>query len=292
MVTANPAAFKTRFPIYQKGIYQTDILKDLFGSGIFSTDGENWKFQRQVASHEFNTTSLRKFIETVVDAELSDKLIPILSDAANNQTVLNLQDILQRFAFDNICNISFGYDPEYLTPSLSESKFATAFDDAQKKQEMMLNSKEISSSETEDLLTRFLKSGHSDEKFVSDIVISFLLAGRDSTSAASTWFFWLLHKNKQVETEIVREINKNKGKQVKTTEHSSVYEDVKDMVYIHAALCESMRLYPPVTKEATKDDVLPDGTLVKKGMMVTYYPYAMGRMKTLWGPDWAEFRPG
>ncbi|KAL2942300.1 Cytochrome P450 94A2 [Bienertia sinuspersici] len=205
IVTANPAnlehILKTNFPIYQKGHYQNDILRELLGGGIFNVDGEKWKFQRQVASHEFNTKSLRKFVETVVDAELSDRMIPILSDAANSQTVIDLQDILQRFAFDNICNISFGYDPEYLTPSLPHSKFATAFDDAvrisarrfrtffpiiwkirrflnigpekklkeavsevrkfansivkQKKQELMLNSKETSMSETEDLFQGF-----------------------------------------------------------------------------------------------------------------------------------------
>ncbi|KAL2934632.1 Cytochrome P450 94A2 [Bienertia sinuspersici] len=341
IMTANPAnvehILKIQFPIYQKGLFQHSILRDLLGDGIFNVDGEKWKFQRQVASYEFNTKSLRKFVETVVDAELFNRLIPFLSNAAKNQTVLDFQDILQRFAFDNICKIAFGYDPEYLTPSLPQNKFAAAFDDAvkisamrfrtffpiiwkmrrflnngpekklreavlevnelansivkQKKQDMMLNSEGgLSSSETEDLLSRFLKSGHYDEKFVSDIVISFMLAGRDTTSAALTWFFWLLHRNKRVEEEIVKEIHKNKVK----TEHSSVYEDVKDMVYIHAALCESMRLYPPVpadTKEAAEDDVLPDGTPVKKGMMVTYHPYAMGRMEALWGPDWAEFRP-
>ncbi|CAK9143803.1 unnamed protein product [Ilex paraguariensis] len=66
------------------------------------------------------------------------------------------------------------------------------------------------------------------------------------------------------------------------------------MVYTHASLCESMRLYPPVpldSKEATEDDVLPDGTVVKKGMIVTYHPYAMGRVEKLWGPDWIEFSP-
>ncbi|KAF9607990.1 hypothetical protein IFM89_004387 [Coptis chinensis] len=74
----------------------------------------------------------------------------------------------------------------------------------------------------------------------------------------------------------------------------SMYDEVKDMVYTHASLCESMRLYPPVpadTKEATGDDVLPDGTVVKKGMRVTYHPYAMGRMENLWGKDWADFKP-
>ncbi|KAM2242475.1 hypothetical protein ACFX1S_009428 [Malus domestica] len=48
---------------------------------IFNTDGDDWKFQRQVSNHEFNTKSLRKFVEQVVDTELSDRLITILSVA-------------------------------------------------------------------------------------------------------------------------------------------------------------------------------------------------------------------
>lgn len=339
-MTADPAVvehiLKTRFPIYQKGPYQKDVLKDLLGDGIFSADAETWKFQRQVASHEFNTKSLRKFIETVVDSELSDRLIPILSHAAKNQTVLDLQDILQRFAFDNICKIAFGYDPEYLSPSLPQAKLAVAFEDAamissmrfrtffpilwktrrllnigseKKLKEAVLEIREFasflvrqkkqgivknSSMETEDLLSRFLKSGHSEEKFVTDIVISFILAGRDTTSSALTWFFWLLHKNKRVEEEIMREIKNTGNQSRKKTEHSSVFDEVKEMIFTHAALCESMRLYPPVpadSKEAMDNDVLPNGLPVKKGTRVTYHPYAMGRVEKIWGPHWAEYRP-
>ncbi|XP_074316681.1 cytochrome P450 94A1-like [Silene latifolia] len=338
--TGDPAVvehiLKTRFTIYEKGPMQKAILEDLLGDGIFNVDGAKWKFQRQVASHEFNTKSLRKFVENVVDSELSDRLIPILSSAAKNQTVLDLQDILQRFAFDNICKISFGYDPEYLSPSLPQSKFAVAFEDAvmissmrfrsffpifwkiqrflnvgsekklklavtetrefanslirQKKQQMLKNP-EGTSLEAEDLLSRFLVSGHVDEKFVADIVISFMLAGRDTTSSALTWFFWLLNKNKQCQEEIVKEIGKNQSNK---TENSSIYQEVKDMTYTHAALCEAMRLYPPVaadSKEAASDDVLPGGTVVKKGTWVTYNPYAMGRLESIWGSDWAEYRP-
>jgi cytochrome P450 len=36
---------------------------------------------------------------------------------------------------------------------------------------------------------------------------------------------------------------------------------------------------------------LPDGHAVKKGDMVNYQPYPMGRMKFLWGDDAEEFRP-
>jgi cytochrome P450 len=88
------------------------------------------------------------------------------------------------------------------------------------------------------------------------------------------------------------QIRGSQGNQRKS--EALVYDEVKDMVYTHASLCESMRLYPPVpsdSKEALNDDVLPDGTVVKKGMRVTYMPYAMGRLETLWGSDWAEFKP-
>jgi fatty acid omega-hydroxylase len=331
--TANPAVvqhiLKTNFHCYNKGPAFHQSLVEFLGDGIFNTDGETWKFQRQISSHEFNTKSLRKFVETVVDVELSDRLLPILSEASKNQTILpNFQDILQRFTFDNICIIAFGFDPEYLLPSLPETAFVKAFDDSslisskrlnaaipflwkvkkilnigterrlkeavaevrglatrivrEKKKELI----EKSELESLDILSRFLNSGHSDEAFVVDVVISFILAGRDTTSAALTWFFWLLSKHNHVENEIIKEIT---GKSETVS-----YDEVKGMVYTHAALCESMRLYPPVpldSKEVGHDDVLPDGTLVEKGWRVTYHVYAMGRSEKIWGPDWAEFRP-
>ncbi|MBA0584506.1 cytochrome P450 94A2 [Gossypium raimondii] len=330
--TANPDnvqhILKTRFNNYPKGEFFINVFFDFLGNGIFNADGEAWKFERQVSSHEFNTRSLRKFVETVVDAELNDRLVPMLSGAVTGKTVLDLQDVLQRFAFDNICKIAFGYDPECLLPSLPQTEFADAFEDAthlsserfrapitltwrikrvfnvgsekklkiaisqvrdfakkivrEKKQELATKS----SLDSVDIISRFLNSGHSDENFTTDIVISFILAGRDTTSAALTWFFWLIHKHPEVEKEILKEI-KEKSEML-------VFEEVKDMAYIHASLCESMRLYPPVptdSKRAMADDVLPDGTVVKRGSVVTYAPYAMGRMENIWGSDWEEFKP-
>ncbi|XWS31467.1 hypothetical protein CRYUN_Cryun23aG0078700 [Craigia yunnanensis] len=330
--TANPAnvqhMLKTHFFNYQKGPFFISSLFDFLGNGIFNADGESWKFQRQVSSHEFNTKSLRKFVQTVVDTELHDRLIPMFYDAAYDKTVLDLQDILQRFAFDNVCKIAFGFDPACLMPSLPQAQFAEAFEAAtyisgerfralisltwkikrffnvgsekrlkiavsrvrdfakkvvrEKKQELA----DKSSLESVDLLSRFLSSGHSDDNIAIDIVISFILAGRDTTSAALTWFFWLICKHPEVEKEILKEI--------KEKSNMPVFEEVKDMVYTHASLCECMRLHPPVpvdTKMAMGDDVLPDGTVVKKGTLVTYHPYAMGRMEKLWGSDWAEFKP-
>nr|GLL30724.1 cytochrome P450 94A2-like [Ipomoea trifida] len=353
--TANPSnvehMLKTHFHVYQKGEISKKALRDLMGQGIFNTDGPTWKFQRQLASYEFNMKSLRKFVEIVVDTELTERLVPILAAAAAcggagdfsaaayggdgggaavDGGVLDLQDILQRFAFDNICKIAFGYDPEYLLPCLPEAKFAVAFEESvrisserfnsivplvwkikrilnvgseKKLREVVGEVREFArkmirekkgemgekiSIDSLDLLSRFLNSGHSDEEFITDIVISFILAGRDTTSAALSWFFWLIFKHPRVEEEIVREITA--GAKCETP----VYDEVKEMVYTHACLCETMRLYPPVpvdTKAAIQDDILPDGTAVKKGTRVSYHPYAMGRVEKVWGPDWRLFRP-
>uniref|UniRef100_A0A1W7HBP1 Cytochrome P450 n=1 Tax=Scoparia dulcis TaxID=107240 RepID=A0A1W7HBP1_SCODU len=332
VVTANPAnvehVLKTNFHNYVKGGYFTTTMRDFLGDGIFNVDGEKWKFQRQVSIHEFNTKSLRKFVETVVDSEVSGRLIPILKDAAANKKVLDFQDILQRFGFDNICKIAFGYDPALLSPSLPEADFTAAFENAlilstrrfrsltpyywkikralnigsEKQLKILIRRVRDSAREiikekkrntdsigSMDLLSRFMSSGHVDEDLAIDIVISMILAGRDTTSVALTWFFWLLSKNPDAENEILKEIEK-------TSEDDSAlgYDEVKGMVYTHASLCESMRLYPPVpvdAKAAESDDFLPDGTVVKKGVRVVYHPYAMGRVEKVWGRDWAEFRP-
>lgn len=44
-------------------------------------------------------------------------------------------------------------------------------------------------------------------------------------------------------------------------------------------------------KGVIADDLLPDGTKVKKGSLVVYVAYAMGRMTALWGADACDFKP-
>ena len=44
-------------------------------------------------------------------------------------------------------------------------------------------------------------------------------------------------------------------------------------------------------KESLKDDVLPDGTEVRKGDRVMFITWAMARLKEQWGEDCALFKP-
>ncbi|MCD7451091.1 hypothetical protein HAX54_009539 [Datura stramonium] len=56
-----------------------------------------------------------------------------------------------------------------------------------------------------DLLSRLLIAGHEDE-MVRDMVISFLMAGRDTTSSALTWLFWLTTNHPDVKNQMIDEI--------------------------------------------------------------------------------------
>eukprot|EP01018_Ginkgo_biloba_P027846 Gb_40035 [translate_table: standard] len=158
-----------------------------------------------------------------------------------------------------------------------------------------------------DLLSTFMQSRDDNgvaysSKFLRDICINFILAGRDSSSVGLSWFFWLLLRHPHVEEKIVEEIHQivrrkpgfAAGTQNQNNPICFSKEELKEMHYLHASLSEAMRLYPPVPldhKEVIQDEVLPDGTVMKKGTVVHYIIYAMGRMKSIWGEDCMEFKP-
>jgi cytochrome P450 len=139
-----------------------------------------------------------------------------------------------------------------------------------------------------DLLSRFMASATDvgdDDKFLRDIVVSFLLAGRDTISSGLTTLFMFLSKNPAVAAAMRAEAG---GRRPVTFEH------LKGLHYTHAVIHENLRLFPPVqfdSKFCAAADVLPDGSYVERGSRVMYHPYAMGRMPSIWGADCETFRP-
>ncbi|KAE8693022.1 Cytochrome P450 94C1 [Hibiscus syriacus] len=332
IITANPVnvehVLKNRFENYPKGKPFSNLLGDLLGRGIFNVDGDSWKFQRKMASLELGGVSVRAHAFDIVKSEIQSRLLPLLSSVAGKEQVLDLQDVFRRFSFDNICKFSFGLDPGCLKLSLPASEFAEAFDLASKfsaqrgqayspllwkvkrllnlgtekqlkeaikvldefAQEMIDQRRKEGFSGRNDLLSRFMSTIH-DDKYLRDIVISFLLAGRDTVASGLTSFFWLLTQHPEVESAIRDELERVVGS---SDEQFASFNQMREMHYLHAALYESLRLFPPVqfdSKFAQEDDILPDGTFLRKGTRVTYHPYAMGRMEQVWGSDCLEFKP-
>lgn len=135
-ITANPAnvehILKTNFANYPKGELAVSMIEDFLGHGIFNSNGEQWLWQRKAASYEFSKRSLRKFIVETVRSEVDERLLPLLEEAAAGRRALDMQHVLESFAFDNICHVTFGDDPGCLAKDGRAApqavEFARAYD--------------------------------------------------------------------------------------------------------------------------------------------------------------------
>ncbi|MQM05933.1 hypothetical protein Taro_038748 [Colocasia esculenta] len=334
VITANPLnvehVLRSNFDNYPKGARFVSTVQDFLGRGIFNANGELWRSQRKTASFEFNTRSLRNFVVENVQREIRERLLPLLNRAARAGAVVDLQDVFERFAFDNVCRVSFNQDPACLADEKGDgiegdksgggsslaAVFALAFEDAtsisagrfrytipgmwQIKKLLDIGSERcLRESILTDLLSRFVAGQDNSDEYLRDIIISFLLAGRETTSSALSWFFWLLSSRPKVERKILDELRSVRAARKGDTgaeggKDTFSMEELKEMHYLHAAISEAMRLFPPVPINrlaCLADDVLPDGTFVGEGWFMSYNSYAMGRIPVVWGVDCGQYKP-
>uniref|UniRef100_A0A0E0M9Z7 Cytochrome P450 n=1 Tax=Oryza punctata TaxID=4537 RepID=A0A0E0M9Z7_ORYPU len=334
--TCDPAVvehiLRTNFANYGKGEFNYENMSDLFGDGIFTVDGDKWKQQRKIASYDFSTRALRDFSGAVFKRNAAKLAGVVSSYAASNQS-MDFQGLLMRATMDSIFTIAFGQDLNTLDGSGEGRRFAAAFDDASEftmlrylnpfwKLARLLNigaeamlkerikivdgfvyklirdrSDELSNTKEHDHATTN-DSGTVDYKYLRDIILNIVIAGKDTTAGSLAWFLYMVCKHPEVQEKICREAMEatNAGEAASIDEFSQSLTDeaLNKMHYLHAALTETLRLYPAVpldNKQCFSDDVLPNGFNVSKGDIVFYIPYAMGRMESLWGKDAEAFQP-
>ncbi|PRQ57681.1 putative abieta-7,13-dien-18-ol hydroxylase [Rosa chinensis] len=111
----------------------------------------------------------------------------------------------------------------------------------------------------EDILSRFLLESEKNpeemnDKYLRDIILNFMIAGKDTSANTLSWFFYMLCKHPLMQEKVAQEVRDVIGNQ-------------------------------------EKDDILPDGFRLKKGDGINYMAYSMGRMPYIWGQDAEDFRP-
>lgn len=149
-----------------------------------------------------------------------------------------------------------------------------------------------------DLLTSYIMELDENtsvfDKSLRDKLLNLLFAGRDTVSAALTWLFWLIATNPfeeyKIHKEVVTLLNKKGDGNWKVLNK----EELRSMVYLHGAICEALRLYPPVAlqhKAPVESDILPSGHRLDKHTKTVMSFYSMGRMESIWGKDCLDFKP-
>ncbi|KAJ7974646.1 putative Cytochrome P450 [Quillaja saponaria] len=335
------------FTNYPKG-QEFNKIFDPLGDGIFNIDMELWKIQRRMIQSSLKQSKFQHFLQTIVRQKVDNGLIPILNHVSETGKEIDLQDVFQRFTFDNICLMVLGFDPVSLSDRFPQVSVQKAFDEMEeallyrhvvpescwKLQRWLQIGQEKKLTEAMKTLDRFLyqcisskrenlkqsrtqgadtgfdllaecleeaedqkggENGTIDQsnKYLRDVALNLMLAGRDTIGACLTWFFWLVGTHPLVETRILQEIRENLQAKDKNLGVPGI-GDLEGLRFLRAALCETLRLYPSVPfnhRNSVLPDVLPSGHPVSQNSKVLLSLYSMGRMVDIWGEDCLEFKP-
>lgn len=114
----------------------------------------------------------------------------------------------------------------------------------------------------EDILSRFIIQSEKDPEnvtdcYLRDIILNFMIAGKDTSANTLTWFFYMLCKHPLIQEKILQEVQETTSvKDASVDEFADKLTDeaLDKMQYLHAALTETLRLYPavPVVKYLQK----------------------------------------
>ena len=163
-----------------------------------------------------------------------------------------------------------------------------------------------------DLISRMIKANletnnpkemMSDEE-LSGQVITFLLAGHETSSTTLTWCMMLLSKHPDVQKKLRDEVN---GVLEGRALADLSADEISGLKYLDAVVRETLRFIPPVAltpRSSANDDVIPlsvpiklkDGTYsdsvhVKKGQQIMIGVHAFNRSASIYGDDAKSFNP-
>nr|GME11610.1 alkane hydroxylase MAH1-like [Ipomoea batatas] len=333
LITCDPANVDhilcRNFENYPKGPRLRKIFHVL-GDGMVSVDSELWELHRRTTTPLMNQANFRTSLERNVWEKMENGLFPVLDHYAQQESHIDLQEIFQRMAFDISCQQFLEKDPGSLTADhpfrkavrdgvnailyrhiLPErcwklQKYAGI--DREKKlseadrtfdnflypilEERMEQLNKTPQPHDSGMLTSHIETHRGKSmKFLRDTFVTLIIAGGDTTASALTWFFMLLAQNPNVEAKILHDIIQLKQDKVKVV---FKVEECQKLTYLHAAICESLRLFPSVPlnhKIPMEKDILPSGHVVTPNTKIIMPFYSTGRMDTVWGEDCMEFKP-
>ncbi|KNG44201.1 cytochrome p450 alkane hydroxylase [Stemphylium lycopersici] len=263
-----------------------EIALPMFGDGIFTQEGPDWKHSRDLLRPQLQH---KHYANLEIFRVAVDDLVQLL---ATRSGTVDLQPLFSRLTLDTTTAFLFGESTRSLIDANGDEErvFAAAFDTAQQwvvkrlrlaalfwlvdGREFRWACREIHLFVDQlidrNLSTKPEKHGflHAAARTTSDRsalraqMVSLLVAGRDTTASLLSW----------------------------TIQH-----------WVSQA-CTALRLYPPVpinTRTALKTTVLPTGggptgtdpVLIPKGSSVAFSLYAMHRRPDLFGMDAELFRP-
>ena len=142
-----------------------------------------------------------------------------------------------------------------------------------------------------DILSVALESGgFSDEELVNQLM-TFLVAGHETTATTITWAIYLLCLNPKIQSQLRKDIRA--ALPSVDSDDQMTPQILEACPLLHAVCNEVLRLYSPVpvTLREAKDDTSILGQPIRKGTTIIISPWATNTSVALWGADARTFNP-
>lgn len=310
----------TQAAVFPKDDRDVKILSRMVGHGLVTTNGDAHKRQRRLAQPAFHSKRIEAYADTMVEyttAMLDEWDDDQPFDVAEEMRALTMY-IVARTLFgadraamratadrvgaaihvlQEIANHEFQSPlvlPVWLPSAMNRDR-QRAVDTLYGIIDDLIAERRAGSSvaDTGDLLSMLLLStdeagdAFTDDE-VRDQLVTFFVAGHETTSNALTWTWMLLSRHPAEEARLHAEVDAALGGRPPSL------ADLPRLPYTLQVIKESMRLYPPAwtlnTRRAAADTTIGPYTL-KRGDKVWISPFAMHR-RPAYFPDPERFDPG
>jgi cytochrome P450 len=277
----------------------------MFGGGIVSVYGDQWRAQRGTLQPAFQPSRVMSYAETIQD--VSSDVVSGLSDGETFDAREVFTDITMEVMLETLFG---GASDEEKTISSAAERITKWFletatvgdvppevqDGFETKRSELLELidgmvEERDGSEEGDLLSMLIAVGsegeanYTDER-IRDEMITTLFAAHETTSLTLTYTLFLLADNPAVESELQSELDDVLDGATPGPEH------LDELTYTKQVINEALRMYSPahsLFREATEDVVL-DGRRIPEGD-VLYLPQCVIHRDERWWDSPGEFRP-
>ena len=294
-------------------------LGRVLGQGLLNSDGEVWRRHRRMIQPTFHKERLHVYSHMMVQ-EATD-MIERWRDGRQIDLGAELTRLTLRIVSRSLFSHEVGDDmgaitsavtvlqdsfsqPDFLPrwmPSPRRTKAQRALRSIDQVMYRLIASRRNGTrsdvvhehGEAADLLQRLIDARDEEgdgaglsDKEIRDQLVTFFIAGHETTSHALTWIFYLLSQHQDVTAKLHDEIKRVLGSRPPR------FEDFDFLPYTEQIVKESMRLYPPVFAIARKAiaDSQIGGYFVPAGSEVAIWIY-MAHHDPRWFPRPEAFEP-
>jgi len=291
-------------------IIQRTIGAAVGKKSIFTAHGAEWRWQRRASAPSFRNDKILGFVPAMVKA--ADAALLRL-DAARQGAEVDMAEAMMTTTFEVIVDTmlsgeasfdtkAFGaeIDAYFMTigwiaaitvlrlpdwvpyPGKARAKAGNVY--LKREMKRIVAERRARPAAVPDLLDMMIGARDTEDgramtdEELADNLLTFVVAGHETTALALTWAFWLVANDASVEARVLDEIDRVAGAAPIVAHH------VDGLSYTKQVIFEAMRLFPPapMIPRIAAEDTTVGGMSIKGGTPVYVPVYAVHRHRDLW----------